>query len=206
MPNRKKGHVRFFKIEKGYGFIRSEEGNDYYFHIFQVNESRLPIPGDLVTFQPAQGKDGRSKAVSVSFAKNFQPLPTKEIKKEKMPQKKQAYEKPYYGSPLYTMVKHSSNTISKTNGIQYGFFIAFVISFLFLDVDLSVDIVMGVIGAMAGLVVAVIRKDEKYIRMEITSTCLKCGGVGQVTARSDGFIGFQCQGCKSFWKKRDKDL
>lgn len=47
-------------------------------------------------------------------------------------------------------------------------------------------------------------KEKVECRYEITSTCLRCGGTGHVTARSNNKIGFQCKDCKSFWKERDK--
>ncbi len=40
---------------------------------------------------------------------------------------------------------------------------------------------------------------------EITSTCLRCNGIGHVTAIDENFIGFQCKNCKAFWRKRNKD-
>jgi polyribonucleotide nucleotidyltransferase len=40
---------------------------------------------------------------------------------------------------------------------------------------------------------------------DITSTCLRCGGKGNVTAIDENFIGFQCESCKAFWKKRNKE-
>jgi CspA family cold shock protein len=40
---------------------------------------------------------------------------------------------------------------------------------------------------------------------EVTSTCLKCGGTGHVTAIDENFIGFQCSNCRSFWRKRNKE-
>ena len=52
-------------------------------------------------------------------------------------------------------------------------------------------IVGGIIGAMSS-------------PKEITSTCLKCGGKGHITALDEHFVGFQCERCKSFWRKRNK--
>jgi len=39
----------------------------------------------------------------------------------------------------------------------------------------------------------------------ITGTCLRCGGTGHVTAITPEFIGFQCEKCRAFWKKRNRD-
>ena len=41
---------------------------------------------------------------------------------------------------------------------------------------------------------------------KLTSTCMKCGGTGHVTAVEDAIIGFQCIKCKAFWRKRDSDI
>ena len=44
---------------------------------------------------------------------------------------------------------------------------------------------------------------ERTLGEEITSPCLRCGGTGHVTNIDENFIGFQCENCKSFWKKRN---
>ncbi|MDP2670572.1 MAG: cold shock domain-containing protein [bacterium] len=62
------GQVKFFKMEKGFGFIVSEEaGNDVFFHISQCEEGYQPQEGDVVTFELGQGRDGRTAAKEIRF-------------------------------------------------------------------------------------------------------------------------------------------
>ena len=68
----------------------------------------------------------------------------------------------------------------------------------------------GMIGMLLGPVGAVIGGllgSGGFERSEgelITSECLRCGGTGHVTNIDERFIGFQCEKCKSFWKKRNE--
>jgi cold shock protein len=61
------GQVKFFKLEKGFGFIVSEEaGNDVFFHISNCVEGYQPQEGDNVTFELGQGRDGRTAAANIA--------------------------------------------------------------------------------------------------------------------------------------------
>lgn len=63
------GQVKFFKTEKGFGFIVSEEaGNDVFFHISNCVEGYQPQEGDMITFELGQGRDGRTAAKDVALA------------------------------------------------------------------------------------------------------------------------------------------
>lgn len=58
------GTVKFFNDMKGFGFITSEDGNEYFVHQSNVeNEANLK-EGDAVTFEVEQGDRG-PKAVKV---------------------------------------------------------------------------------------------------------------------------------------------
>lgn len=62
------GQIKFFKTDKGFGFIVSEEaGNDVFFHISQCEEGYQPQEGDMVSFELGQGRDGRTAAKEVKF-------------------------------------------------------------------------------------------------------------------------------------------
>ncbi|MGM5480746.1 MAG: cold-shock protein [Nanobdellota archaeon] len=61
------GTVKFFNQRKGYGFITSEEGNDYFVHITGLNEGVMLDENDSVTFEVEEGDRG-PKAVNVSKA------------------------------------------------------------------------------------------------------------------------------------------
>ena len=59
---------------------------------------------------------------------------------------------------------------------------------------------LGPVGAVLGAVLGGISNTQ-----QITETCLRCSGTGHVTAITPAFIGFQCQTCRSFWKKRNRE-
>ena len=52
-----KGTVKWFNIDKGYGFIEQESGKDLFVHINEVNGRDLR-EGDRVTFEISQGAKG----------------------------------------------------------------------------------------------------------------------------------------------------
>ena len=63
------GIVKFYNLEKGFGFITPEDGSaDVFFHITQVAEGFEPQDGDNVTFEIANGRDGRPAAANVQPA------------------------------------------------------------------------------------------------------------------------------------------
>lgn len=61
-----KGVVKFFKEDKGFGFIKSESGNEIFVHISGTNEKIRE--NDQVTFDVQEGKKGPN-AVNVSIAR-----------------------------------------------------------------------------------------------------------------------------------------
>ncbi len=64
-----KGTIRRL-MDRGYGFIQSESGEDLFFHsndLVGVEFASLK-EGQEVEFEKGQGSDGRPKAVSVSLA------------------------------------------------------------------------------------------------------------------------------------------
>lgn len=71
-----KGLVKWFSNDKGYGFITSESGQDYYFNVQSILGADLPSNGDSVEFSEKQGNKG-PRAVNISI-------------KEKAPEKHQA--------------------------------------------------------------------------------------------------------------------
>lgn len=64
-----RGRLSTWKADKGFGFIRPEGGDtDVFVHIRDFgNISRAPRVGDLVSFQPMRGDDGRSRAADVEI-------------------------------------------------------------------------------------------------------------------------------------------
>jgi len=59
------GVVKFFKESKGFGFIQTEEGKEYFVHISAVENQQELTEGDKVKFDTEQDDRGE-KAVNVS--------------------------------------------------------------------------------------------------------------------------------------------
>ena len=51
------GTVKFFNGGKGFGFIKNEQGTDYFVHVSVLNGGTLN-EGDKVEFETRQGKKG----------------------------------------------------------------------------------------------------------------------------------------------------
>jgi len=66
------GKVKWFSVDKGYGFITGTDGTDRYFSVRDVVGSALPGNGDLVTFEHQQGKKG-ARAAGVKISRKAEP-------------------------------------------------------------------------------------------------------------------------------------
>ena len=69
------GRVKIFFDQKGYGFINSDDNNDYFFHIVDVKTSDKPYIGMEVTFDIGHGPKGSVAknicAISTPIKKSF---------------------------------------------------------------------------------------------------------------------------------------
>lgn len=69
------GRVKVFFDQKGYGFITSDNNNDYFFHINDVKTTDKPYIGMEVTFEIGHGPKGTVAknicAISVPTKKSF---------------------------------------------------------------------------------------------------------------------------------------
>ena len=60
-----KGVVKFFNPAKGYGFIKAEDGKEYFVHYTGLSEGTTITQDDEVSFEVTEGNKG-PKAVNVS--------------------------------------------------------------------------------------------------------------------------------------------
>ena len=62
-----KGTITRLIADRGFGFIKSEEGKDHFFHANDLEEVEYNslTEGQQVEFEIGQGRDGRPKAVKV---------------------------------------------------------------------------------------------------------------------------------------------
>ncbi len=170
------GTLKWFSEEKGFGFIViTGRPNDLFFHISQYRSEHKIQSGDKVSFDIGIDKQSREAAMNVHFV-----TPDNSIVSVRYaaPPSKQAAppSKQYYGKP--TKTKDMS-----AEGRRFGL----------LGTGGPIDTLLG--GWFGSM----------FNGKEVTSTCLKCGGTGHVTAIEENFIGFQCSNCRSFWQKRNKE-
>jgi len=186
-----KGAVKWFSYEKGYGFIFVEgETEDLFFHLSEYRSGEVIHTGDKVSFEIGVGKNNKLAAKNVSFVSRVKSQPSI----NSYPAKKQG--RPYHGK--YTKLKDKGTLGRFFFGALLGWGVGFVLGS---KIWIGLGYILGVIGAIS---VASLFASYDGSR-EITETCLKCGGTGKVTAINENYIGFQCEKCKSFWKKRNKD-
>ncbi len=53
-----KGKVKFYNIEKGFGFIAGEDNKDYFVHHSQLVNNFIPRDNDEVEFEPKKAEKG----------------------------------------------------------------------------------------------------------------------------------------------------
>lgn len=113
--------------------------------------------------------------------------------------------RPYYGKATYRteVIKPATSGTSQVGGAwSFGFFGVFVGNNYggWLGAILG-----GVIGAITGYKFTpnTLGKPAVTRQVEITSPCIKCGGIGQVTAQIDNKTGFQCKNCCNTWTTYD---
>ena len=65
-----KGKIKMYNEDKGFGFIRPDDGsNDVFFHVSSLREGDEVTVGKAVTFETGvDPKSGKTKAVSVDLS------------------------------------------------------------------------------------------------------------------------------------------
>jgi len=53
------GTVKWFNMKKGYGFIKGEDGEEYFVHQSSLAEGTFIRDNDLVSFEPAESEKGK---------------------------------------------------------------------------------------------------------------------------------------------------
>ena len=63
-----RGTVKWFNSQKGYGFIKSEDGKEVFVHYSNVNKKgyRVLYQDEIVDFEIGTNSDGREQAVNVA--------------------------------------------------------------------------------------------------------------------------------------------
>lgn len=63
----KKGTIKFYNNDKGFGLIKEEiNNNEYYFHLSNFNSDVNPLENDKVEFEIGKGKNNRPAAFNVT--------------------------------------------------------------------------------------------------------------------------------------------
>ena len=65
-----RGKVKWYNLEKGYGFIVPDEGgSDVFVHFSTLRRTNIKTleDGQPVTFEPEPGREGKPKAVKVEL-------------------------------------------------------------------------------------------------------------------------------------------
>ena len=66
------GKIKWFKREKGYGFITGDDEKDYFVHYTALPEDQQDVRESdniKVTFETKEGRDGRLQAGDIKFVK-----------------------------------------------------------------------------------------------------------------------------------------
>lgn len=72
-----RGSVAWFNMQKGYGFVTPDSGADVFIHIREMESCGIGglKPGDVVEFDVAPGRNGRTCAKKIKFVRPAQCSP-----------------------------------------------------------------------------------------------------------------------------------
>lgn len=66
MKGRQRGKVKWFSLQKGYGFVIAEDGKEFFFHRTDIVEGGIPAEGQEVEFEIERTAKG-NQAVRVKI-------------------------------------------------------------------------------------------------------------------------------------------
>ncbi len=75
------GEVKFFNRKKGFGFIKGDDGKEYFVHFSALTEGTMINDNDKVSFESAESDRGL-QAQNVSLAQGGSEAPAEEPKEE----------------------------------------------------------------------------------------------------------------------------
>ena len=95
------GTIRWFNVQKGYGFIKGDDGEDYFVHYTQVPEGMRLNENDRVTFEGVETERGK-QAQNIVLSENqeapadsgAEEQPAEEAQSEETQEEAQAEEQP----------------------------------------------------------------------------------------------------------------
>lgn len=95
------GTIRWFNVQKGYGFIKGDDGEDYFVHYTQVPEGMRLNENDRVTFEGVETERGK-QAQNIALSENqeapadseAEEQPAEEAQSEETQDEAQAEEQP----------------------------------------------------------------------------------------------------------------
>lgn len=118
------GEIKYFNSEKGFGFIISEDGKDYFFHISSIHSGITPQKGMRASFIPSKNDKGLT-ATEIKLTEHPRPflsINEHEIKKSNIKNYGLSSEHRYY-QRVYVMNKEKNQFRGK--------FDKFISSFLY---------------------------------------------------------------------------
>lgn len=82
------GKVKWFNRRKGYGFIESDDGDEYFVHSSALAEGTFIRDNDRVSFEPAESEKGK-QAQNVTLLQKGSEIAAEEEKEEAPKEEKQ---------------------------------------------------------------------------------------------------------------------